>query len=319
MNKIYLDSDERYISRLRIAPHTFTYRTYSRSIKTPSSFNVDKVRISSRVEILSDGSLRCYDYIDPLPKKKNKKEEKKQSEYMTCRSDNLRRAKNKIIDYCDANSDIFCTFITLTFKDNISSIDDANFVYNSWRTYIKKIFPDFSYLCVPEFQERGAVHYHILCNIPCGSSILPTCDVLVTRNKHGKLVRNKYYKCKGWSFGFCSAFDIKKDTDSNFNVVAYICKYLYKDIDSRLFGRNKYLASRNLADVSYYLLNCPLDKFIEVCNNNYFMTDILSVYSMDFDSAFINYVDCTFSNPNNYLQFLFDRGIISLQKLKETI
>ena len=53
------------------------------------------------------------------------------------------------------------------------------------------------------------------------------------------------YDVRFWKYGFTSAFDLKL-ADDRFNVSLYVCKYLYKDIDSRLFGRKKIMHSRNL-------------------------------------------------------------------------
>lgn len=93
----------------------------------------------------------------------------------------------------------FKTFITLTFGENISNIKKANKCFNIWRTRIKKEYNNFKYVCVPEYQKRGAVHFHILSNLKLNSSI-------VYKQKD----KDNMYDIKYWNKGFSSAFSINE-------------------------------------------------------------------------------------------------------------
>ena len=53
--------------------------------------------------------------------------------------------------------------------------------------------------------------------------------------------RKKCYDVKYWPYGFTSVFPL-----SNINVIGYITKYMTKDIDTRLWGKRRYLYSMNL-------------------------------------------------------------------------
>ena len=79
------------------------------------------------------------------------------------------------------------------------------------------------YTAVPEFQKRGAVHYHVvLYNLPYTKA-----DVIA----------------KVWGNGFIK-INIIDDVD---NIGAYVCKYMVKDLDDdRLRGRKCYFNSRGL-------------------------------------------------------------------------
>lgn len=61
-------------------------------------------------------------------------------------------------------------FITLTFRDeNNFDIDDLKTCNKRKERYIAKLLAiksDLKYVVVPEYQKRGAVHYHIICNLP---------------------------------------------------------------------------------------------------------------------------------------------------------
>ena len=163
------------------------------------------------------------------------------------RMDNLSRSRNLLIDYAIENENEWKSFVTLTFKENVTDIDIANKEFHKWRTQMsrccKKFDFEFKYLGVPEYQKRGAVHYHLLTNLPLGSQF-----IVIQQGK------DKMYDVRYWNKGFSSAFDIDKDTDDNFNVALYLVKYFYKDIDNRLFGNKKILKSNNLKSPDMFKL-----------------------------------------------------------------
>lgn len=209
----------------------------------------------SRLTLYSDGKLVIRDYDSAIQKYDSGIEEyvsddiysgamlpsvsthcskKEYDKYGSCRVDNLSRSRKLVIDLAYENQKLWKSFLTLTFSENIKDIDIANQCFNSWLTVLRRYFSDFAYLCVPEFQKRGAVHYHLLSNLEVGGPLLPV------QNE-----KKKMYDVKFWRYGFTSAFDLKL-ADDRFNVSLYVCKYLYKDIDDRLFSRKKVMHSRNL-------------------------------------------------------------------------
>lgn len=168
------------------------------------------------------------------------------------RIDSLSRSRNTLIEYCCENHDEFKTFITLTFKENITDLDYANKKFNQYciniRRKCKKLGFEFKYIGVPEFQKRGAVHYHLLTNLPVDSDLVPKPNKpkRLWSKADKKYVNIKYYDLPCWNEGFSSAFDIVNEVDDNFSLVKYILKYLYKDLDDRLYGRTRVLKSNNL-------------------------------------------------------------------------
>lgn len=116
-------------------------------------------------------------------------------------------------------------FVTLTFKENITDIKQANYEFKKFMQrfnffYRKKV----KYITVIEFQERGAIHYHALFfNIP------------FIKDLHLKIE-------KIWGLGYTA---IKPLTDIN-NVSAYVSKYIRKGFfDKRLFTQKCYFSSRD--------------------------------------------------------------------------
>lgn len=158
------------------------------------------------------------------------------------------------------NRNIWESFITLTFAENITDIAEANRMFNSWRTNVKKIKPDFKYLAVPEFQKRGAVHYHILSNLGKDDK-----DVILEQQiKKGKAVKYvDLYDVKYWNKGYARVDFVKSDYKK---IYSYICKYMTKDIDDKLFGKKRYFYSQSL--------DKPFETYLNLSNSrdfDYFM------------------------------------------------
>lgn len=152
---------------------------------------------------------------------------------------NINRSKMELQRLVKTNEDIFKTFITLTFEDNVKDISYANDKFTNWRRYIKKVKSDFAYVCVPEFQKRGAVHYHLLTNIDYTDfSMLSKEEMRIYKPKKGYQI---FRTLNSWSHGFSNVQSM-----DNINVVGYITKYMTKDIDNRLWGHRRYLYSQNL-------------------------------------------------------------------------
>lgn len=133
------------------------------------------------------------------------------------------------------NFDTNDKFLTLTFRDNPSlDIKDVKACNQEFIKFIqrlkyllKNLHSDLKlkYLAVVEFQDkndRGAVHYHILCNLP----YLPV-EVIQ----------------KVWGLGFVSVNKI----DHVDNVGAYVIKYMTPNMDDpRLMGIKAYNCSTGL-------------------------------------------------------------------------
>lgn len=123
---------------------------------------------------------------------------------------------------CNFNAQ-YDKFFTLTFADNLTDVKQANYLFKKFKQKLQyKFGKDIKYLGVVEFQERGAVHYHVLSNIP----YIPQRDL---------------QDLWGHGFVFINAIN---HVD---NIGAYIVKYMTKvTTDTRLQGLKAYLCSRNL-------------------------------------------------------------------------
>lgn len=141
------------------------------------------------------------------------------------------RARNTLRRLINANFDNTSLFITLTFAENIQDIPYANREFKKFVQRMKYKQSDFVYCAVIEFQKRGAIHYHMVCNWKA------------TWNNQEELHREENKVAGIWKHGFC---DIQPIAHLD-NVGAYLIKYMSKDnVDIRLEGKQRYFRSNSL-------------------------------------------------------------------------
>ena len=206
-----------------------------------------------KIKQYKSGEMEMVKYSKPIYRNLIEPEEKplvkpkgKKSKEGLIRDDNLSRSFKILIDLAIENSREWKSFLTLTFKENVNDIDKANLEFKKGIRKLTASYPGLKYLCVPEFQKRGAVHYHLLVNVPVGHESLPVREEKTLYNlKTNRTTKINSYDFPWWPHGYSSAFDLTT-TDEKFSVAAYMTKYFWKDIDNRLFGRRKVMYSKNL-------------------------------------------------------------------------
>lgn len=163
---------------------------------------------------------------------------------------------------CNFNAE-FDKFFTLTFKENITDVKQANYIFKKFLQRLKwKFGKDIKYLAVIEFQNRGAVHYHVLSDIP--------------------YIRQEELQDL-WGEGFVY---INAITHVD-NVGAYIVKYMTKDnTDERLQGLKAYLYSRNLKRPEEIINHNQkeFEKLEQIIQNRYDVKNTEPVYEAIFDT-----------------------------------
>ncbi len=148
------------------------------------------------------------------------------------RQDNARRASlvfRRIVasNLSGTNPPLLLTF---TYKENIT---DINIGYKDYRAFIQtlrnKYGKDFSYISVPEFQERGAVHFHSLFwGLP---------SEVFSQERETRTIALM------WKKGFV----FMKETDGHDKLSSYLAKYMVKAFtDPRLKNKKAYTASKNI-------------------------------------------------------------------------
>lgn len=121
-------------------------------------------------------------------------------------------------------------FFTLTYAANQTNIEIG---YQDFKAFIGglryKFGNEFRYVVVPEFQKRGALHFHALFwGLPSN---------LYSTERSTRLVASI------WGRGFVDVVQ----TDGNEKLVSYLGKYMQKSYnDSRLLGKRAFSCSRNV-------------------------------------------------------------------------
>ena len=119
-------------------------------------------------------------------------------------------------------------------------------------------YEKFRYIAIIEFQKRGAVHYHFLCNLP----FIDWTEIK-----------------KIWGHG---NIDIKR-IENVTNLGAYFCKYLNKDMtDKRLFNKKKYFCSKSLERPTEVFENQVINKLIAMHDLSHMEPNFKSSFSGEY-------------------------------------
>jgi len=153
-------------------------------------------------------------------------------QYEGKRQDNVVRASMVFRRTILANlgGDSYPLLLTCTYKDNQTSVVQG---YKDFSSFIKalryKFGKVFKYIAVPEFQKRGAVHFHVmLWGLP---------NTVIEEERCTRLVAGI------WRHGYVDMIQ----TDGRPQLSSYLTKYMAKNFtDYRLMGIKAYTCSRNL-------------------------------------------------------------------------
>jgi len=151
-------------------------------------------------------------------------------------------------------------FLTLTFAENLTDLKSCNEKFKAFIRKLKMIKDNLKYLVVPEFQKRGAVHYHALLNLD-----------YIDQKQLANL----------WGHGFIKIKNIK----DGINMGLYVSKYIGKDLeDERYFNNKKYFCSRNLDKPQIFYSRDEIDNFLQ-------LNSLTPTYEKTFQSYYglINY------------------------------
>jgi len=161
------------------------------------------------------------------------------------RDDHILRARRMIRRLINANTATETPkFITLTFANNVRSLAEANPQFSKFTKELQRRCGKTRYLCVPEFQKRGAVHYHVIYfDLP-----------YVQRLK--ELIQ------KLWPHGFVKVIAVREIR----NIGAYVSKYLQKGVgDARTVMKKGYFCSRRMQKPQEIRDESRIDNFLSSC------------------------------------------------------
>lgn len=231
-----------------------------------------------------------------------------EEEYLKRRRKTLLKDKNNIQDLINCNINAYKIkgrivtpkFLTLTFKDNITDLKYSN---NEFKNYIKRLnyyislkvknYEGLKYVAVIEFQDRGAVHYHILLfNMP----YIPHSVLLEKWDLGSVYIEGFIRNGKKNTLAYSNRNDgFLVNGQQVKNIGAYITKtmnYMIKSLeDDRLSGQKCYLNSKGLFTPKIIdLNNCEIKE--EVSAFGYTLTPSELVFVNTYDNEYIGMCLC---------------------------
>ena len=170
--------------------------------------------------------------FDPY-KNKEQKQEKKEKNKEESIHRSVRRSRSVINDYVLCNDfDMFATFTFNPRKVNRYDMITTYLKMQGWLERNARQYENFRYIVVPERHKDGAIHFHALLNGYCGE--LKKTNII----QSGKRV----YNITGFRFGFTNVTILD---DDKMKTIAYMCKYIQKDMEL-VNGKRRYWASKRL-------------------------------------------------------------------------
>lgn len=204
---------------------------------------IEKPRLSNYKIIKSGNVFEVYHSKQPVGYKltSSNREVKGKAHQKKIHANSIRRARINVTRIINCNvwkhsyldRGLYTPqFITLTFRDMVTDIKEANYHFNK---FIKRLnyqllrFRQYNvqYINIIEFQKNGRIHFHaIFFNV-----------FLLDREREDRWLANL------WSHGFIEVEPLKPSK----HIAGYLTKYLTKDnIDERLLTQKKYYCSRGV-------------------------------------------------------------------------
>ena len=143
--------------------------------------------------------------------------------------------------------------LTLTFKVNLTDLDEARKRQHYFFKLLRHKWPEFTYVSVPEFQKRGAVHFH-----------------LAIRGYHSiRVLRHLWLRAAGTYGGNVDITSPKKFNKNSWNpkrIAQYLAKYITKD-DIVDFNSRRYSAGGVIPPikktVGFVGIGLPMYRFVD--------------------------------------------------------
>ncbi|MHB1316471.1 MAG: rolling circle replication-associated protein [Minisyncoccota bacterium] len=218
--------------------------------------------------IQSGNHIELFEYEHSLPEKRPRmsfKQRKRETldidQSLQKRLDNIIRARRNFFRLVQANlksaeKPVFITLTTIKEKSLVSAYK----YLTQFITRLRKIYgSEFRYIAVPEYQKRGAVHFHCLVwGLPV-SDVFDEIPWIVRKRQTQKILtyfltfcheyklesttaRGTRYIQHQWMRGFLDCLP----TDGSPKLATYMAKYMSKAMsDRRLYQSKSYVCGRN--------------------------------------------------------------------------
>lgn len=217
---------------------------------TPSSF-------TSRVHDLGNGMFEATLLPDHSWSEVAALSPQANADYLACMADPPPLSKQELLDRAAANRDkstrrarttvrrlakvkALTTMLTLTYRENMTDRSRMARDWDAFAKRVRRLFPNFEFVCVFERQKRGAWHAHIA--VRKFAAFLPLNGTLV---KSYNLFRALWRGVLGGDDkGNCHASHANKRIRGSISKLAgYLTKYIGKHFDGNERHANSYSAS----------------------------------------------------------------------------
>jgi hypothetical protein len=239
-----------------------TYYIPQRELK---DYNMRVVRSGNTIEVYEYQNKVFYNYQGYERERKREKP----MEWSGKSEISLTRSRRQIRRIIWANIGKYSKFLTLTYAENMQ---DLQKFYYDWKMFIKSMKRKgytLKYLYVLEYQERGAIHAHV---VIFNEEYIPIGAIE-----------------KSWGKGFVKINSIKDIK----NLGAYVCKYLTKESLSE-YNSKSYHTSRGL--------NRPIERRITLHDTEDIKRELFSKARVVYESDYHITVDDIVTNTVNYSQ-----------------
>ncbi|WP_049753817.1 rolling circle replication-associated protein [Alkaliphilus oremlandii] len=232
----------------------------------------------------------------------------------------IARSRNRIFDIIACNVNVLPDyegniqlpkFLTLTFAENITDLQTANAEFTTFNKRLsyhlyKTNKNVLKYICIPEFQKRGAVHFHVL------YFNLPYVNI------------KKISEVWGHGYAFIEGITEKQNIE---DFAKYVCKYMSKNnskgednyqiyLEKEMLNSKRYFTSRGLNKPEIYKLD--VDKEIYQTFITYFQE--YHKENLEYSNEFIGTVEVNSYeiNKSEVLQML-KNAIYSIFESMKTV
>jgi hypothetical protein len=207
----------------------------------------------SHTKIIQTGKyLEVYTYEKSVSSKiksgRRKSFKQRDQRPLYSRPDSIRRRYKSFSRLVRSNlvGEVEPSLLTLTCFEVVGIERGYDYLRQFWRKLQQSFIKVERYIAVPEFQKRGAVHFHL---------IVWGLNDYVDKERSDRQIQNL------WQRGFVDCLR----TDGNEKLVGYLAKYMRKSMsDRRLVGQKAYTASRSCLRPLSFSSGAPFNYSMEL-------------------------------------------------------
>lgn len=240
-------------------------------------------------KIIKSGNLvEIYKYEKDLPERRilprKKSVGRRTKRNLSRRIDNVKRLKRSFVRLVRSNLGDQKKPALFTFT--MASCLHVKLGYECFTAFIQRMRRvygvSFSYIAVPEFQIRGAVHFHALIWGLPEKDLIDEAPHWEREEDYGRMdkIKRGTRKIQNlWSYGYVDCVI----TDGSAKLASYLGKYMQKAMcDERLVSEKAYVASRNIVRPLLLPFTTALDYVDEM-----FPVESSIEFNRDFDTLWL--------------------------------